>query len=113
MINNYLASLEEAVERLKSEPEKKFTVLMKHGTMQVEYFAPEFTDTQTPHTQDEIYVIASGSSSFYRDGEIIECKKGNVLFVPAGMEHRFMNFTDDFATWVIFYGPDGGENKKV
>jgi hypothetical protein len=23
--------------------------------------------------------------------------------------HRFENFTDDFGTWVIFYGPEGGE----
>jgi hypothetical protein len=33
-----------------------------------------------------------------------------VLFVPAGHEHRFEDFTPDFATWVIFYGPDGGES---
>jgi mannose-6-phosphate isomerase-like protein (cupin superfamily) len=34
---------------------------------------------------------------------------GDVLFVPAGVEHHFENFTDDLATWVIFYGPEGGE----
>jgi mannose-6-phosphate isomerase-like protein (cupin superfamily) len=33
----------------------------------------------------------------------------DVLFVPAGVEHRFENFTDDFTTWVIFYGQKGGE----
>jgi hypothetical protein len=32
-----------------------------------------------------------------------------VLFVPAGMDHRFVNFSGDFAAWVIFYGPAGGE----
>ena len=37
-------------------------------------------------------------------------KENDVLFVPAGIEHRFENFTDDFATWVIFYGEKGGEN---
>ena len=42
-------------------------------------------------------------------GEIFECKAGDVLFVPAGMEHRFENFSDDFATWVVFYGKEGGE----
>jgi quercetin dioxygenase-like cupin family protein len=36
-------------------------------------------------------------------------KQGDVLFVKAGIKHRFENFTDDFTTWVIFYGPDGGE----
>ena len=34
---------------------------------------------------------------------------GEALFVPAGVEHRFEDFTPDFATWVFFYGPEGGE----
>ena len=34
---------------------------------------------------------------------------GEALFVPAGVEHRFEDFTDDFAAWVVFYGPEGGE----
>jgi hypothetical protein len=29
--------------------------------------------------------------------------------VAAGVQHRFEEFSDDFATWVIFYGPEGGE----
>jgi hypothetical protein len=32
-----------------------------------------------------------------------------MLFVAAREEHRFVEFTDDFATWVFFYGPEGGE----
>ncbi len=74
--------------------------------MRVEYYAPEGEDLQTPHKQDEVYIITSGVTDFIRDGEIIACKKGDVLFVPAGMEHRFINFSEDFATWVIFYGPE-------
>ena len=34
---------------------------------------------------------------------------GSLLFVPALRPHRFTQFTDDFSTWVVFYGPDGGE----
>jgi quercetin dioxygenase-like cupin family protein len=34
---------------------------------------------------------------------------GDVLFVPAGAVHRFEGIGDDFATWVFFYGPEGGE----
>lgn len=81
---------------------------MQHGTMSVEYFAPDKADTQKPHIQDELYVVASGSGTFFRDGASIQFNKGDVLFVPAGMEHRFENFTDDFATRVIFYGEEGG-----
>jgi len=36
-----------------------------------------------------------------------------MLFVAAGEEHRFTEFTDDFATWVFFYGPEGGEAEVV
>lgn len=100
---------EEALKQLLEEHEFPFTVMMKHGTMTIEYFAPQEVDTQTPHKQDEIYVIIKGHSSFYRNGEKTTCKKNDILFVPAGMEHRFENFSDDFATWVIFYGADGGE----
>jgi mannose-6-phosphate isomerase-like protein (cupin superfamily) len=104
-------SPKEGHEKLLEEEEFPFVVVMKHGTMSMEYFSPVKTDTQTPHKQDEIYVIIKGDGFFFRDGERTACKKGDVLFVPAGMEHRFENFSDDFATWVIFYGPDGGEKE--
>jgi mannose-6-phosphate isomerase-like protein (cupin superfamily) len=65
---------------------------------------------QTPHEQDELYVVFSGSGEFLLNGERMNFTAGDVLFVPAGVEHRFENFSDDFVTWVIFYGPKGGEN---
>ena len=106
---NYQLTVEEASKQLLGETEIPFKVMMKHGSMSIEYFAPKGIDTQTPHKQDEIYIIIKGHSMFYRDGERISCKKNDILFVPAGMEHRFEKFSDDFATWVIFYGPEGGE----
>ena len=108
-MNNKKVSLLDAVEQLKHETGKAFTVVMKHGTMSVEYFAPQKFDTQTPHLQDELYVVARGHGQFNRNGEMFDCKAGDVLFVPDGMEHRFEKFSDDFATWVIFYGIEGGE----
>jgi hypothetical protein len=29
--------------------------------------------------------------------------------VAAGIEHRFEDFSEDLAVWVVFYGPTGGE----
>lgn len=101
--------LEEAIAQLQLEDIHRFTVVMKHGSMSVEYYAPKLKDLQTPHAQDEIYVIASGKALFIRDDEKVNCMSGDVLFVPAGVKHKFENFSDDFATWVIFYGPEGGE----
>ncbi len=101
--NSFHVSLKEAFDLLQKE-NHPFVKVLEDGNMSIEYFAPKIKDTQTPHTQDELYIIVEGTSDFFRDGESVQCKKGDVLFVPARMEHRFMNFSEDFATWVIFYG---------
>ena len=49
------------------------------------------------------------SGTFACAGERHNVAEGDVLFAAAGVEHRFEDFGDDFAAWVIFYGPDGGE----
>jgi mannose-6-phosphate isomerase-like protein (cupin superfamily) len=103
------SSVKEALQKLAADPEALFTKVMEHGSMSVEIYKPQKTDKQTPHLQDELYVIISGSGEFLNDGERAPFSAGDVLFVPAGVEHRFEHFTDDFATWVIFYGPEKGE----
>jgi mannose-6-phosphate isomerase-like protein (cupin superfamily) len=85
------------------------TPVITHGTMTVEIFAPKETDFQTPHEQDELYIIVSGTGEFVRAGETVTFAPGDVIFVPAHMEHRFTQFTPDFVTWVVFYGAKGGE----
>jgi mannose-6-phosphate isomerase-like protein (cupin superfamily) len=104
-------TIKDGIRQLEKETQNRFTVLLKTGSTSVEYYAPQKLDLQKPHSQDELYVIASGNSTFLREKESVECKAGDVLFVPAGMEHRFENFSNDFAVWVIFYGTEGGETK--
>ncbi len=94
----------ETAENLLQKETNRFVKVMENKSMSVEYFAPKNIDTQSPHAQDELYIIIEGTSDFFRDGETIQCKKGDVIFVPAKMEHRFINFSEDFATWVVFYG---------
>ena len=84
--------------------------LFSHGSMTVEYYKPEKIDDQEPHTKDELYIVASGSGYFVNGDTREKFETGEVLFVPAHVEHRFEEFTADFATWVVFYGPEGGEN---
>lgn len=85
-----------------------FAVLFERGDVSVELFAPRGVDTQTPHTRDELYIVSSGSGMFRRGDETCEFRAGDLLFVPAHVDHRFERFTDDFRTWVIFFGPEGG-----
>lgn len=86
-----------------------FAVAIRHGSMLVELFAPAGVDTQTPHTQDELYFIHSGSGTFIMGEERVAFAPGTCFFVPAGVVHRFENFSPDFSTWVVFWGPQGGE----
>lgn len=108
MPNNREISIDQAAELLK-ESKALFTELFKHGTLSVEFYKPDKADHQQPHDRDEIYVIATGSGTFNNGAKLWNFKAGDFLFVPAGVEHRFENFSEDFSTWVFFYGPTGGE----
>lgn len=99
-----------ALEKLKRQ-DSPFLTLFEHGTLAVEIYKPEKVDLQQPHSRDEVYVVVSGTGEFMNGGERTTFAPGDFLFVPAGVEHRFENFTDDFATWVLFYGPEGGEHE--
>jgi mannose-6-phosphate isomerase-like protein (cupin superfamily) len=91
-------------------PELKDSVsLFRHGTLEVKMYAPRKSDSQHPHTRDEVYVVAQGKGTYLCDGTRQPFATGDFLFAPAGVEHHFENFTDDFFTWVLFYGPEGGE----
>ena len=101
-------SVQEALEQLKNV-DTPFAELFQHGTLSVEIYQPVGQDLQTPHERDEVYIVISGTGEFINSTRQTSFQPGDFLFVPAGVEHRFVNFSDDFATWVIFYGPKGGE----
>jgi mannose-6-phosphate isomerase-like protein (cupin superfamily) len=86
-----------------------YAELFAHGTLSVEVYAPRGEDKQEPHTRDELYVVISGRGEFVYGERRAPFGAGDLIFVPAHLPHRFENFTVDFATWVAFYGPEGGE----
>ena len=86
-----------------------FQTFLRHGSLEVEVYRPRGTDPQTPHTRDEIYVVIAGRGYFVNGDQRHPFEPGEVLFVPAGVIHRFEEFSEDFVTWVFFYGPEGGE----
>ena len=83
--------------------------IYQHGSLLLKLFAPHRTDPQPPHTRDEIYLVAQGRGSFVNGGARHAFGPGDVLFVPAGVVHRFEDFSEDLVLWVVFYGPEGGE----
>ena len=80
--------------------------MMRRGTLSIVAFAPRGTDHQSPHEQDEFYFVVKGTAELcVADNFPLACSFGDVLFVPAGTFHRFEKISDDFVTWVIFFGP--------
>jgi mannose-6-phosphate isomerase-like protein (cupin superfamily) len=67
------------------------------------FFAPKGIDYQTFHNEDEFYFIARGRGDLIIDGVANLFDAGDVFFVPAKVPHHFENFSDDFATWAIFF----------
>jgi mannose-6-phosphate isomerase-like protein (cupin superfamily) len=101
-------SLAEGLARLPGPAGERFATVIEHGTLIVEIYAPRGTDPQTPHTRDEVYVVMSGSGWFVNGPDRHRFGTGDVLFVPAGVAHRFEEFSDDLALWAMFCTPQGG-----
>ncbi len=62
-------------------------------------------DDQSPHAQDEVYVVTSGSATLRAGSGSAALERGSVVYVPAGEDHRFTDVTEDLALLVLFAPP--------
>jgi mannose-6-phosphate isomerase-like protein (cupin superfamily) len=98
-----------ALEQGPPPPGNLAVPIFAHGTLAVELYTPNGHDPQMPHDRDEVYVVARGSGRFFDGTGRRAVGPGTFIFVAAGRVHRFEDFSADFAVWVFFYGPLGGE----
>jgi mannose-6-phosphate isomerase-like protein (cupin superfamily) len=91
--------------RTLADGKTDFARLLEKPQFDVSLYKPDRIDPQGPHARDELYVVAAGAGFFRQNGEREPVTTGDVLFVEAGVEHRFEDFSDDFAAWVVFFGP--------
>ena len=105
--------LAHALKMVPTPDGERSELLFERGSLRIKLYAPKGTDPQTPHRQDEVYVVARGRGVFWDGADNRAVEPGTFLFVGAGMPHRFEDFTDDFAVWVMYYGPDGGEAAQL
>ena len=102
--------LAEALTKGSPPPGNLAVPIFSHGSLVVEIYTPVGDDPQKPHSRDEVYLVTRGQGAFY-DGKVLHrVEAGSFIFVAAGQVHRFENFSSDFAVWVMFYGPEGGEH---
>ena len=90
-------------------PGSRSALLMQHGSMKLRYYAPRGTDAQTPARPGRALRDRERPRDLRRRRPARSVRPGDVLFAGAHVEHRFEGFSEDFATWVVFYGPPGGE----
>ena len=64
-------------------------------------------DDQQPHTEDEIYYVVAGRAKLTVNGEPTPVESGSVAFVAAGVEHRFIEITEDLDV-LVFWSPARG-----
>lgn len=106
---NMKFTIEEMLQKLPLPADEKW----KEGIWDIEtfeknnvklvFFAPKNKDYQTFHEEDEFYFIVRGSGKLVIEHETFECEIGDTFFVAAKIPHHFEDFTEDFATWAIFF----------
>ncbi|KOG48231.1 cupin domain-containing protein [Streptomyces varsoviensis] len=63
-------------------------------------------DPQSPHSQDEVYLVLSGRASITVGAETTQVARGSVVYVPAGVTHRFHHIAEDLRVMVVFSPPE-------
>lgn len=66
-------------------------------------------DPQSPHTEDEIYYVLSGSARFVLGDTVQDIAAGDFIYVPAGEPHRFTDIQEALDLLVVFAPAEGTE----
>lgn len=59
-------------------------------------------DPQQPHRQDEVYFVVSGRAAITVGMETTQVSRGSVVYVPAGVAHKFHHISEDLRVMVVF-----------
>lgn len=101
-------SLEEALKDLPDAPTSRWPFgtydreFFRKDGFSASIFAPRGQDFQSPHDDDELYMIVSGRGKLEVGEEVVEFEPGHMIYVPAKLPHRFIDPADDLAAWVVF-----------
>jgi quercetin dioxygenase-like cupin family protein len=60
------------------------------------------SDGQSPHRQDELYYVLHGKARMRAGAQDQAVRRGSVIFIAAGVEHRFYDIEEEIALLVLF-----------
>lgn len=95
--------------RIPTPTGERAVLALKRGSLDVKLSIPVPPSVQTPHEQDELYMVVHGRGVLVHDGRRDPFAAGDLLFIAAGIDHHYEDFSDDLVLWRVFYGPPGGE----
>lgn len=67
-------------------------------------------DPQAPHTEDEVYYVVAGRAVITLGDEEQAVGPGSVVFVAAGIVHRFHDIEEDLVI-IVAFGPAEGSRE--
>lgn len=110
MMQSGVITLVETAAAIPGPAGERSALALKRGTLDVRLSMPVGPNVQTPHAQDEIYIVIRGSGVLVHADRRDAFTAGDLLFVAAGVEHHYADYSDDLALWRVFYGVEGGES---
>jgi mannose-6-phosphate isomerase-like protein (cupin superfamily) len=84
-----------------------FTTVLEEDSVRAALYelAPGEPDHQSPHEEDEVYVVLRGRARLTSPSQTSDIGAGSVIFVPAHEEHQFTDITEDFSALALFVKP--------
>ena len=98
-------STAELADRLEQDGTSYVEVLSEES-MRVELARYPNPEPKTPHREDELYVVLSGTGMVHVGPETYAVEEGDVVYVEQGLEHDFFDIDDEITALVVFTGAD-------
>lgn len=88
----------------RARAEKLYQEFMRVPAMSagVYVLAAGGADPQKPHNEDELYYVVRGRAKMLVASDEQVVKTGSVIFVPAKVEHRFFDISEELEVLVMF-----------
>jgi mannose-6-phosphate isomerase-like protein (cupin superfamily) len=94
----------EAIRQQRGQSGKLYQEFLRQPSMSAGLYelVAGASDPQQPHTEDELYYVITGRASILVGEEDRAVAAGSLIFVPAGVVHRFHSITEDLSVLVFF-----------
>jgi mannose-6-phosphate isomerase-like protein (cupin superfamily) len=70
-------------------------------------------DEQQPHAEDEVYYVAAGQARLRVGADDHEVAPGSVVYVRAGVEHRFHDIIEELRVLVFWSPPRSTPGRRL